>query len=38
MALIDQLLSDGGSALYMESPDETLEGAIRRARAALLLW
>ena len=37
VSLIDQLLSDGGSPLYMENPDETLEGALRRARAALLL-
>ena len=37
VALVDQLLSDGGSPLYTENPDETLAGAIRRARAALLL-
>jgi hypothetical protein len=37
VALIEQLLSDGGSPLYTENPDESLEGAIRRARAALLL-
>ena len=37
VALIDLLLSDGGSPLYVESADETLEGAIRRTRAALLL-
>ena len=37
VALVDQPLSDGGSPLYTESPDETLEDAIRRARAALLL-
>jgi hypothetical protein len=37
VALVEQLLRDGGSPLYTETPDETLEGAIRRARAALLL-
>ena len=37
VALVDNLLTDGGSPLYTESPDETLEGAIRHARAALLL-
>ena len=37
VALVDKLLSDGGSPLYTESPDETLEGAIGHARAALLL-
>lgn len=37
VALIEQLLSDGGSPLYTENSDETLGGTIRRARAALLL-
>ena len=37
VALVDNLLTDGGSPLYAESADETLEGAIRHARAALLL-
>ena len=37
VALVDNLLPVGGSPLYTESPDETLEGAIRHARAALLL-
>jgi hypothetical protein len=37
LALVEQLLSDGGSPLYIENPDETLEGALSQARAALLL-
>jgi hypothetical protein len=37
VALVDNLLTDGGSPLYTESRDETLDGAIRHARAALLL-
>ena len=37
VALVEQLLSDGSSPLYTENPDETLEGAISHARAALLL-
>ena len=37
MALVEQLLSDGGSPLYTKSLEQTLEGAISHARAALLL-
>jgi hypothetical protein len=37
VALVDKLLTDGGSPLYVASEEQTLEGAIRHARAALLL-
>ena len=37
IALADRLLTDGESPLYVESDEETLEGAIRHTRAALLL-
>ncbi len=37
VALVERLLADGGSPLYLESEQETLDGAIRHARAALLL-
>jgi hypothetical protein len=37
VALVERLLTDGGSPLYTASADETLDGAIRQARAALLL-
>jgi hypothetical protein len=37
VALVERLLSAGGSPLYVESEQQTLEGATRHARAALLL-
>ena len=37
VALIERLLRDGGSPLYVETLDESLEGALRHARSALLL-
>jgi hypothetical protein len=37
VALIERLLTDGGSPLYVETMDESLEGALRQARSALLL-
>lgn len=37
VALVDMLLSDAASPLYLESSDQSLKGAIRHARAALLL-
>ena len=37
VALVERLLTDGGSPLYTSSANETLDGAIRQARAALLL-
>jgi hypothetical protein len=37
VALVERLLTDGGSPLYTKNANETLDGAIRQARAALLL-
>jgi hypothetical protein len=37
IALVERLLTDGRSPLYMQSRKESLDGAIRHARAALLL-
>jgi hypothetical protein len=37
IALVERLLSDGGSPLYMQNDEESLDGAISHARAALLL-
>jgi hypothetical protein len=37
VALIERLLRDGGSPLYVETLDESLEGALRHARSALFL-
>ena len=37
VALLERLLTDGGSPLYVETLDESLEGALRHARSALLL-
>jgi hypothetical protein len=37
VALIERLLTDGGSPLYVETTEESLEGALRHARSALLL-
>jgi hypothetical protein len=37
IALVERLLTDGGSPLYMQKDEESLDGAISHARAALLL-
>jgi hypothetical protein len=37
IALVERLLTDGGSPLYMQNDEESLDGAITHARAALLL-
>ena len=37
IALVERMLTDGGSALYMQNDEESLDGAISHARAALLL-
>jgi hypothetical protein len=37
IALVERLLTDGGSPLYIPNDAQTLDGAIRQARAALLL-
>jgi hypothetical protein len=37
LALVERLLTDGGSPLYVSHPELTLEDAVRHARAALLL-
>jgi hypothetical protein len=37
IALVEHLLTDGGSPLYMQKDEESLDGAISHARAALLL-
>jgi hypothetical protein len=37
VALVERLLTDGGSPLYAPSTKQSLDGAIRQARAALLL-
>jgi hypothetical protein len=37
VTFVDMLLTDGGSPLYVPNDEQTLEGAIRHARAALLL-
>lgn len=37
VALVEQLLRHGDSPLYWPSPDQTVEGAVRHARSALLL-
>jgi hypothetical protein len=37
IALVECLLTDGGSPLYMQKDEESLDGAISHARAALLL-
>ena len=37
VALVRQLLRDGGSPLYAADEEGALDGSIRRARAALLL-
>ncbi|MET0972533.1 MAG: hypothetical protein ABWY95_03835 [Thermoleophilaceae bacterium] len=37
IALVERMLTDGGSPLYMQNDEESLGGAISHARAALLL-
>jgi hypothetical protein len=37
IALVERLLTDGGSPFYVQNDEETLDGAISHARAALLL-
>jgi hypothetical protein len=37
IALVERLLRDGGSPLYVETIDQSLEGALRHARSALFL-
>jgi hypothetical protein len=37
IALVERLLTDGGSPFYVQNDEESLDGAISHARAALLL-
>ena len=37
IALVESMLTDGGSPLYLQNDEENLDGAISHARAALLL-